>query len=88
MTTKDFFHLSEAEFGELISQLTDKELVKDDVHKCRMIHSGIYGAAIDAAEALVTAGVSLIGSGIGLRRHNVAKRRLDLIRQELECRNL
>ncbi|TKA78275.1 hypothetical protein B0A55_04738 [Friedmanniomyces simplex] len=88
MTLKDFFHLSEEEFAERITTLTDEELMKDDIHNCRATHSGAYGAAIGAIEAPVTAGVSLVGSAIGLRRRNVAKRRLEMIHHEIEKRGL
>lgn len=88
MAFKDFFHLSEEEFVDRISKLSDEELMKEDIHNCRTIHSGAYGAAIGALEAPMTAGVSLLGTAIGFRRRHVAKRRLDLIREEIENRGL
>ena len=88
MTLKDFFHLSEEEFAERISKMTDEELMKDDIHNCRTTHSGAYAAAIGAAQAPLTNGVSLVGTAIGLRRMNVAQRRLDMIREELIKRGL
>ncbi|KAK0792421.1 hypothetical protein LTR75_011470 [Friedmanniomyces endolithicus] len=86
MTLKDFFHLSDEEFANRISTSTNEELLKDDIHNCRTTHSGMYGATLGVLEAPVTAGVSLVGSAIGLRRRNVAKRRLQMIHQELEKR--
>jgi len=88
MTLKDFFHLCEEEFVDRISKLSDEELMKDDIHNCRTIHSGAYGAVVGALEAPVTAGVSLVGTAIGVRRRHVAKRRLGMIRQEIERRGL
>ncbi|KAK0272299.1 hypothetical protein LTR35_012882 [Friedmanniomyces endolithicus] len=88
MTLKDFFHLSDEEFATRISTSTNEELLKDDIHNCRAIHSGMYGATLGVLEAPATAGVSLVGSAIGLRRRNVAKRRLEMIHQELEKRGL
>ncbi|KAK0876744.1 hypothetical protein LTR87_009426 [Friedmanniomyces endolithicus] len=88
MTLKDFFHLSDEEFATRISTSTNEELLKDDIHNCRTAHSGTYGATLGVLEAPVTAGVSLVGSAIGLRRRNVAKRRLEMIHQELEKRGL
>ncbi|KAK0838674.1 hypothetical protein LTR03_011852 [Friedmanniomyces endolithicus] len=88
MTLKDFFHLSDEEFANRISTSTNEELLKDDIHNCRTTHSGMYGATLGVLEAPVTAGVSLVGSAIGLRRRNVAKRRLQMIHQELEKRGL
>ena len=87
-TLKDFFHLSEAEFAERLSDMTNDELMRDDIHNCRASHSGAYGAVIGAVEAPVTLGVSLVGTGIGLRRRNVAKRRLGMIHGELQRRGL
>lgn len=88
MTLEDFFHLSEEEFADRISKLSDEELMKDDIHNCRAMHSGAYGAAIGALEAPVTAGMSLVGSAIGLRKRNVAKRRLEIIHAEVIKRGL
>ncbi|KAK3626607.1 hypothetical protein LTR56_019673 [Elasticomyces elasticus] len=88
MAIQDFFHLSEAEFADRISKLTDEELMKDDIHNCRTVHSGTYGAAIGAIEALLTAGMSLVGTAIGIRRRHVAQRRLEMIHQELMKRGL
>ncbi|KAK4900518.1 hypothetical protein LTR27_002234 [Elasticomyces elasticus] len=88
MAIKDFFHLSEAEFADRISKLTDEELMKDDIHNCRTVHSGTYGAAIGAIEAPLTAGMSLMGTAIGIRRRHVAQRRLEMIHQELMKRGL
>ncbi|EMD00877.1 hypothetical protein BAUCODRAFT_118605 [Baudoinia panamericana UAMH 10762] len=76
MTLKDFFHLSEEEFQERITKLSDEELMKDDIYDCRTIHGGLFGAAVGAIEAVPTAGLSLVGSAINLRRRSVAKRRL------------
>ncbi|KAK5107495.1 hypothetical protein LTR62_001067 [Meristemomyces frigidus] len=88
MTLKDFFHLSEADFTLRLSQMTDTELLKDDIHNVRTTHSGSLGAVLGAVQAPVTAGVSLVGSAIGLRRRNVARRRLEMIHAELERRGL
>ncbi|KAK3075001.1 hypothetical protein LTR53_002098 [Teratosphaeriaceae sp. CCFEE 6253] len=78
----------EAEFAARLATLRDDELMKLDIHNCRTTHSGAYGAAIGAAQAPVTHGVSLVGTAIGLRRVNVAQRRLEMIHQELASRGL
>jgi len=88
MTLKDFFYLSEEEFVERLSKMSDEELMKDDMHNCRAMHSGAYGAYIGALQAVPTAGVSLVSSAIGLRRRHVAKRRLEMIHDEVTKRGL
>lgn len=88
MTFKDFFHLNDEQFKDRISKLSDEELMKQDIHNCRTIHSGGYGAAIGAVEAVPTMGVSLVGSAIGLRRRDVAKQRLKMVHDEIKKRGL
>ena len=86
MTFKDFFHLNDEEFKDRISNMSNEELMKQDIHNFRTVHSGGYGVIIGAVEAVPTIGVSLLGGAVGLRRRDVAKQRLKMIHEEVERR--
>ena len=88
MTFKDFFWLDNEDFKLRISKLSNERLMRQDIHNCRTISSGLYGAIIAAGLIPFTNGISLIDVAISLRRSYIGKKRLRMIYHELAARDL
>lgn len=88
MGFSDNFHFDEADYVLKLQSLSDQELRSREVRAYRQHVTSSASIGSGLGFAFLTGGVSLLGSAYGGRRLYLAKKKLELIQDELKKRGL
>ncbi|EQB57167.1 hypothetical protein CGLO_02742 [Colletotrichum gloeosporioides Cg-14] len=88
MAIKDFFHLDEDKFAELVSKMSATELAKIEVSKTRQLFASSVAVGSCVAAAIPSHGASLLMVPYHIRRYDVAHRKHKIVQAELTKREI